>query len=249
MSKSKNNGIDPQTLIDKFGADTIRLFVMFAAPPDQTLEWSDAGVEGAYRFIKRLWKIVYSHLSEKRERLLPATETLYVNLPALTNEQQKLRRKIHQTIAKVTDDIHHRHTFNTAISAVMEMLNHLHKFNAKTELDNLLIQEAIENAVLLLSPIIPHVCETLWSALGHEGMVCTANWPKTDKKALIENEKLIVIQVNGKLRSKITVAADVSKQQLESLALADEHAAKFTENKQIRKVIVVPGKLVNIVVG
>jgi len=251
MSKSKNNGIDPQSLIDRFGADTIRLFVMFASPPDQTLEWSDSGVEGANRFIRRLWKHVYTQVNQPQFNDLPSISTLQQAGVQFTVEQANLRRKVHQTIVKVTEDIHHRHTFNTAIAAVMEMLNHLHKFedNLSSETDFLIVQEALQSAVLLLSPIIPHVCEQLWKALGQADLVCVSSWPVVDEKALIENEKLVVVQVNGKLRSKIIVAADMSKKDLENLALADENVQKFIEGQQIRKTIVVPGKLVNFVVS
>ncbi len=251
MSKSKNNGIDPQSMIERLGADTIRLFVMFASPPDQTLEWSDAGVEGAHRFIRRLWKQVFTHILSDEFGKLGSVVDLSKFSAEFNTEQQALRRKVHQTITKVTEDIHTRHTFNTAIAAVMEMLNLLHKFedSAKSQVDYLLMQEALEAAVLLLSPIIPHVCETLWSALGHEGQVCIAKWPVAEQAAMVENEKLIVIQVNGKLRGKITVAADISKQEIEDKALAEPHVQKFIEGKQIRKVIVIPGKLVNLVVS
>ncbi len=244
MSKSKNNGIDPQSMIDRFGADTIRLFVMFASPPDQTLEWSDAGVEGAFRFLKRLWRMVAI-----------ASENGVLNSSAvvqtkLNSEQQSVRRKVHQTIAKVTDDMHQRHTFNTAIAAVMEMLNQVSRFqeNAESDMDQQLLQEALQSAVLLLSPIVPHIAQKLWHKLGHEGLICDASWPKADQAALVENEKLVVVQVNGKLRGRLMVAADIDKDQLEKLAFADEGVMRHTEGKTIRKVIVIPGKLVNIVV-
>ncbi len=245
MSKSKNNGIDPQSLIDRFGADTIRLFVMFASPPDQTLEWSDAGVEGAYRFLKRLWKMV---VTAKQKGVVNIDN---IGTVKLTSEQQALRRKVHQTIAKVTGDMHQRHTFNTAIAAVMEMLNQLNRFQetVESEIDQQLVQEALQSAVLLLSPIVPHICQKLWQLLGRTEIICDASWPKADPKAMVENEKLVVLQVNGKLRGKLMVAADITKDALEKMAFEDEGVMRHTEGKTIRKVILVPGKLVNIVVS
>ena len=246
MSKSKNNGIDPQSMIDKFGADTIRLFVMFASPPDQTLEWSDAGVEGAFRFLKRVWTLVQKHLANGKTAI--DTDRLSDNLSPV---QADLRRKVHQTIAKVTEDIHQRHTFNTAIAAVMEMLNLLTRFQeqAQDEVDSMLVQEALESAVLLLCPIVPHISERLWQQLGHDDLCSTANWPKADAKAMVENERLIVLQVNGKLRGRVKVAADINKDELQQLAMEDDGVKRHIDGKTIRKVIVVPGKLVNIVVS
>ena len=245
MSKSKNNGIDPQSMIDKFGADTIRLFVMFASPPDQTLEWSDAGVEGAFRFLKRLWRMV-SLVCEAGTCDISGLDNAKLN-----SEQQALRRKVHQTITKVTDDMHQRHTFNTAIAAVMEMLNQVSKFQeaAESDLDKQLVQEALQSAVLLLAPIVPHIAQKMWQNLGHQELICDSTWPVAEASAMVENEKLVVVQVNGKLRGRLKVAADTDKQQLEKLALEDEGVQRHTEGKTIRKVIVIPGKLVNIVVS
>ncbi len=245
MSKSKNNGIDPQSMIDKFGADTIRLFVMFASPPDQTLEWSDAGVEGAFRFLKRVWTLVNKHL----EKGLVSVDVSKLS-DDLTQSQQSLRCKVHQTIAKVTTDIHQRHTFNTAIAAVMEMLNQVTRFqeNVSTEIDRMLVQEALQTAVLLLCPIVPHICESLWERLGQKGICSLASWPKADEDAMVEDKKLIIFQVNGKLRGRESVSIDISKEALEKLALADQGVQRHITGKTIRKVIVIPGRLVNIVV-
>ncbi len=239
MSKSKNNGIDPQAIIDEFGADTVRLFMMFAAPPEQSLEWSDSGVEGAHRFIKRLWRMVSEHVASGNA---PA-----VDADNLNDAQRDVRRKTHETIAKVSDDVSRRLTFNTAIAAVMEMLNEVGKLDAQTEADRAVVQEALETAVLLLSPIVPHVCHTLWEKLGHEEAVVDARWPEADKSAMVRSSIQMVLQVNGKVRAKVDVPADIAKDEVEKLALEDENVLRFTEGKTVRKVIVVPGKLVNIV--
>ncbi|NVK54447.1 MAG: leucine--tRNA ligase [Alteromonadaceae bacterium] len=239
MSKSKNNGIDPQQVIDQYGADTVRLFTMFAAPPEQTLEWVDSGVEGANRFLRRVWKLVTEHL----ELGQPAE----LDVKALNKSQQALRREVHKTIEKVTDDLGRRQTFNTAVAAVMELLNHLQKAPQEDVQDIALMREAIESVILILNPITPHICHYLWSQLGHSESIETAQWPGVDKDALVEDEKLIIVQVNGKLRAKITVAASASKDEIEALAKAQPNVQQFTEGKTIRKVIVIPGKLVNIV--
>ncbi len=239
MSKSKNNGIDPQAIIDEFGADTVRLFMMFAAPPEQSLEWSDSGVEGAHRFIKRLWRMVSEHVASGNA---PA-----VDADNLNDAQRDVRRKTHETIAKVSDDVSRRLTFNTAIAAVMEMLNEVGKLDAQTEADRAVVQEALETAVLLLSPIVPHVCHTLWEKLGHEEAVVDARWPEAEKSAMVRSSIQMVLQVNGKVRAKVDVPADIAKDEVEKLALEDENVLRFTEGKTVRKVIVVPGKLVNIV--
>jgi leucyl-tRNA synthetase len=240
MSKSKNNGVDPQGMIEKYSADTVRLFMMFAAPPDASLEWSDAGVEGAQRFLKRLWKMVSDHVLQGA---VPA-----LDVAALSEAARDLRRKTHETIAKTSDDIARRYTFNTAIAAVMELANAVQKFPAAGAQDRAVLQEALEVMVLVLSPIVPHVTESLWRALGHAGNVIDAPWPKADNAALVRSTLEIVLQVNGKLRGKLNVAADTPKEALETLALADESVQKFMEGKPAKKVIVVPGKLVNVVV-
>ena len=239
MSKSKGNTVDPQTLIDKYGADTVRLFMMFASPPEQSLEWSDTGVEGAYRFIKRLWKMAINHIN--------SGEAAELNQDDLSDAQKELRRKIHLTIDKVNDDIGRRYTFNTAIAAVMEMVNALSRAERTNATDDALMREGLETAVLLLSPIIPHVTDALWQALGHAEPLIDAAWPTSDPAALEQNEIEIVVQVNGKLRGKIKTPRDAAKEAIEAAAMAEENVARNIEGKQIRKVIVVPGRLVNIV--
>ncbi|MGB1298828.1 MAG: leucine--tRNA ligase, partial [Psychrobium sp.] len=239
MSKSKNNGIDPQVMIDKYGADTVRLFIMFAAPAEQTLEWVDSAVEGANRFLKRVWRLAYNHIE------LGATPAL--NKDALTGDQKALRREVHKTIAKVSDDIGRRQTFNTAIAAIMELVNRLYKAPSEAEQDRAILGEAIEAIVKMLAPIVPHVCHELYAALGNDDNLAFVDWPTVDESALVEDSKLIIVQVNGKLRAKLNVAADASKDEIEKLALDDADVQRFTDGKTVRKVIVVPGKLVNIV--
>ncbi|KHT63661.1 leucine--tRNA ligase [Photobacterium gaetbulicola] len=238
MSKSKNNGIDPQEMVDKYGADTVRLFMMFASPADMTLEWQESGVEGANRFLKRVWKLVHDHTAKG--------ETEALDVAALTSDQKALRRDVHKTIAKVGDDIGRRQTFNTAIAAIMELMNKLTKASQESAQDRALLDEALKAIVRMLYPMTPHICFEMWEALGQSD-VDHADWPLADEKALVEDEKLIVVQVNGKLRAKLTVAADATKEQVEALAMAEEGVTKFTSDKTIRKVIYVPGKLLNIV--
>ena len=240
MSKSKNNGVDPQMLVDEFGADTARLFIMFAAPPEQTLEWSDEGVQGAFRFIKRLWKAVYDHVSQG-----PAAP---LDKSALTEPQRALRRHTHQTLAKVTDDIGRRRTFNTAIAAVMELLNAIARFPQAAAQDRSVSQEALEIAVLALSPIIPHVTHALWLGMGRSSALIDEPWPEVDAEALQSATLQMVVQVNGKLRAHITVAAEADQAAVRAAALADVNVQKFIGTAVLRKVIIVPGKLVNIVV-
>ncbi|KXS52353.1 MAG: leucyl-tRNA synthetase, partial [Marinobacter sp. T13-3] len=239
MSKSKNNGIDPQSIIDEFGADTVRLFMMFAAPPEQSLEWSDSGVEGAHRFLKRLWRMVNEHAASGDVPALDAD--------SLNSDQKALRLKTHETIAKVSDDISRRLTFNTSIAAVMELLNEVGKLGGDESQTLAVRQEALETAVLVLAPIVPHICHQLWHALGHEEPVVEASWPEADEKAMVRSEITVVLQVNGKVRAKADVPADIAKGDLEKLALEHENVQRFTEDKTVRKVIVVPGKLVNVV--
>ena len=240
MSKSKGNTVDPLSLIERYGADTVRMFTMFAAPPEQSLEWSDSGVEGSHRFLKRLWRIVANHTPVSRIDF--AKETL-------NPDQQALRFKTHQTLEKVTDDFGRRHTFNTAIAATMELLNAVSKYaEANTsEVDKAVMQEALEISIAMLAPVVPHFCHALWSYLGGEGAVMDAAWPEVDSRALVQDTMTMVIQVNGKLRSKLDVAKDTSKEQLEALALADDTVQKFIAELTVRKVIVVPGKLINVV--
>ncbi|MFL1406080.1 leucine--tRNA ligase [Marinobacter sp. M1N3S26] len=239
MSKSKNNGIDPQAIIDQYGADTVRLFMMFAAPPEQSLEWSDSGVEGANRFLKRLWRLVREHTG--------GGPVAAIDVEQLTDARRDLRRKTHETIAKVSDDISRRLTFNTSIAAVMELLNEVAKLEPKDEQDRAVIQEALDAAVLMLSPIAPHICHTLWQAMGHEEPVVDAHWPVADESAMVRSQIQVVLQVNGKVRAKADVPADIDKADLEKLALEHDNVTRFTEGKTVRKVIVVPGKLVNVV--
>ncbi len=238
MSKSKNNGIDPQEMVDKYGADTVRLFMMFASPADMTLEWQESGVEGANRFLKRVWKLVYEHTAKgAAEAVTPAQ---------LSSQQKALRRDVHKTIAKVTDDIARRQTFNTAIAAIMELMNKLGKAPQESVQDRAILDEALKAVVIMLHPITPHICYELWQDMGLTD-IDNAHWPEYDEDALVEDEKLIVVQVNGKVRAKLTVAADISKEEVEALGLGNEHVQKFTDGKTIRKVIYVPGKLLNIV--
>jgi leucyl-tRNA synthetase len=240
MSKSKNNGVDPQALIDRYGADTVRLFTMFAAPPEQSLEWSDSGVEGAQRFMKRLWRMVHEHVSGGPA---PALE-----IDALDDAQRALRRQLHAAIAKVSDDVGRRYTFNTAIAAVMELLNALGRHAGREPQDRALRQEAFEAVVLMLSPIVPHACHALWSALGRQGAVVDQPWPAHDPAALVQEEVELVVQVQGKLRGRIRVARDLPEDEIHAAALAEENVARFVAGRAVRKVIVVPGRLVNIVV-
>lgn len=243
MSKSKNNGIDPQEVINKYGADTVRLFIMFTSPPEQTLEWSDAGVEGAHRFVKRVYKLVHDFVEATNGEDI--TDTTNLSLNAV---QKKLRRELHKTITKVTDDIGRRNTFNTAIAAIMELMNNLGKAKLETAEDKAIMQEAVRAVVLMLTPITPHMCHHLWQSIGNsDSIVEDAPWPLIDENALVEDEKLIIVQVNGKVRAKITVAADATKETVEALGLNDESVLKFTDGNTIRKVIYIPGKLLNIV--
>ncbi|MDZ7662230.1 leucine--tRNA ligase [Thiohalophilus sp.] len=240
MSKSKGNTVDPQALIDKYGADTARLFMMFAAPPEQSLEWSDAGVDGAYRFLKRLWARVQQQVEGGPAAALdPAS---------LSDKQKTLRRQVHETIAKCTDDMGRRYTFNTAIAAVMELMNALGKFEDDSPAGRAVVQEALETVVLLLSPIVPHITHVLWQALGHTGAAIEQRWPQADESALVREEVELVVQVNGKLRGRISVPVDAERNQIEQAAQQEENVQRFIEGKGIIKLIVVPGKLVNIVV-
>ena len=242
MSKSKNNGVDPQELINAYGADTARLFMMFAAPPEQSLEWNDSGVEGAHRFLRRLWRTVYEYLKQGG-----AVKAFAGSQDGLSKELKDLRHKLHATTAKVSDDYGRRQQFNTAIAAVMELLNQYDKTDTGSEQGRAVAQEVLETAVRLLWPIVPHICETLWSEL-NGAKLWEAGWPTVDEAALVKSEIEVMVQVNGKLRGKITVAADASKADLEAAALATEGAVKFMEGKPAKKIIVVPGRLVNIVV-
>jgi len=239
MSKSKNNGVDPQELIEKYGADTLRVFSMFAAPPDQSMEWSDSGVEGANRFIKRLWRQVYVHLENR-----PLEE---LDTSNLIDEQLEMRRKAYSTLQKVSDDMSRRFTFNTAIAANMELLNDLFKFHGDSQQSRAVRQESLELIILMLSPIMPHVCQELWNMLGHETALMDENWPEIDGAALVQSKIQMMIQINGKLRGKIDVAVDADDEEVKKMALENDNAKNFLEDVTVRKVIVVKGRLINIV--
>jgi len=241
MSKSKGNTVDPQGLIDQYGADTVRLFIMFAAPPEQSLEWSDSGVEGAFRFLKRLWKQAYLHIEA-------GGSIQSVDKSLLTEEQQTVRRQLHQTIQKVSHDMGVRTIFNTAIAANMELVNTLAKFTDDSDNGKAIRQEVLEAIILMLAPIVPHICHQLWLDLGHQQAVVSAQWPEVDSAALEQDWLELVVQVNGKLRGKISVPATASADEVQTRALNDEHVQRFIADKPVRKVIVVPKKLVNIVV-
>jgi leucyl-tRNA synthetase len=237
MAKSKNNGVDPQALIDLYGADTARLFTMFAAPPEQSLEWSDAGVEGAHRFLKRLWKLAYEHVQGGAVAAFAGGE--------LPEAAKTLRRQLHQTIHKVSDDIERRKQFNTAIAAVMELMNALARLDGDDAVTRSVRQEALEAAVTMLAPIVPHIAEALYAEL-RPGVAMA--WPAVDASALVQDEIELMLQVNGKLRGQIRVAATADKAAIETAALASEAAQKYLEGQPPKKVVVVPGRLVNIVV-
>jgi len=241
MSKSKGNTVDPQALIDQYGADTVRLFIMFAAPPEQSLEWSDSGVEGAYRFLKRLWRLVYLHL----ESGLP---TSGLDLSSLTEAQKTVRRQLHQTIQKVSHDMGVRTIFNTAIAANMELVNTFTKFTDDSDNGKAIRHEALEAIVLMLAPMVPHICHQLWLDLGHQEAVLGVSWPQVDEAALAQDFLELVIQVNGKLRGKIAVPASAAADEIQAAALQDAQVERFIEGKPVKKVIVVPGKLINIVI-
>ncbi len=242
MSKSKNNGVDPQSMIDKFGADTVRLFSVFASPPDQSLEWLESGVEGASRFLRRVWNAVEQHVETAELPLQVDYNSL-----ELSKAHKDMRRSLHQTIAKVGDDLGRRQTINTAIAACMGLSNELLRFNAEDATSQMIRHESLTALVQLLSPITPHISQGLWQRLGNIGQLHDQLWPQVDKAALSQNEITVVVQVNGKLRSRLTVAADIDSETIQAVALADPNVQKFITDKQIRKVIYVPGKLVNIV--
>ncbi|WP_118859396.1 leucine--tRNA ligase [Haemophilus haemolyticus] len=240
MSKSKNNGIDPQEMVEKYGADTVRLFMMFASPAEMTLEWQESGVEGAKRFLGRVWNLVYQYQQN------PAKTSL--DITALSATQKALRREVHKTIAKVSDDIGRRQTFNTAIAAIMELMNKLTKAPLESEQDRAVMAEALSAVVRMLYPITPHICFELWQALGNESNIDTAEWVKADEAAMVEDEKLIVVQVNGKVRGKVTVPATSSEEEIKEAAKADPNVAKFLDGKEILKEIYIPLKMLNFVV-
>jgi leucyl-tRNA synthetase len=246
MSKSKRNVVDPEELIEQYGADTVRMFCLFASPPERDLEWNDKGVEGSFRFLNRIWRLVTDNL----EQLEGAT--IYDGKEPLTGSLKDLHRKTHETIKKVTSDIEDRFHFNTAISAVMELVNDVNKIlgngDDKEEMIWTVVKEAVEMTVLLLSPVVPHISEEMWRMLGHDEFLLNVPWPGYREEALEKEKKLVVIQVNGKVRSKIDIPADFSKDEIEKAALENERLKKFIGDKEIKKVIVVQQKLVNVVV-
>tara|TARA_R110000868_G_scaffold4805_10_gene29868 strand:- start:17263 stop:19848 length:2586 start_codon:yes stop_codon:yes gene_type:complete len=238
MSKSKNNGVDPQEAIKHYGADTVRLYTMFAAPPEQTLEWSDSGVQGSQKFLQRVWRLAYE---------LKQLDQVELSAVALSKSDKDARRKLHETIAKVSDDIGRRYNFNTGIAAIMELMKTLTKLDLALESSRAVAAEAMDAVIRMLSPMAPHITQALWVAFGNEGLVIDASWPAVDESALVADTIQVVVQVNGKLRAKLDVAASVSKEELQAQAMADEAVQKQLDGKTVRKVIVVPGKLVNIV--
>ena len=241
MSKSKGNTVDPQALIEQYGADTARLFTMFAAPPEQSLEWSDKAVEGSHRFLNRLWRSTLTHVE--------GGACAALDIDNLSDEFKDLRRQTYQALTKVSDDLGRRHTFNTAIAAVMELMNAIAKFEDNSEQGRAVKQEALEMVVLMLAPITPHICDQLWRGLSHDEAVVDVAWPEIDESALKQDKIELMVQVNGKLRAKIKVSAEAAKDAVEAEAMADENVQKFIDGKETRKVIVVPGRLINIVVA
>jgi len=239
MAKSKNNGVDPQAMIDQYGADTCRLFMMFASPPDMSLEWSDSGVEGSHRFLKRVWRLAQAHVGQGSHAPL--------DVAALDDEQKAVRRAIHLAIKQASQDVGQNHKFNTAIAQVMTLMNVLEKASQATAQDRALLHEGLETVTLLLAPITPHISHELWQQLGHTDAVIDAGWPVLDESALVQDSLQLVIQVNGKLRGQIDMPASASREEIEAAARVNENVLRFTDGLTIRKVIVVPGKLVNIV--
>jgi leucyl-tRNA synthetase len=239
MAKSKNNGVDPQSMIDQYGADTCRLFMMFASPPDMSLEWSDSGVEGSHRFLKRVWRLAQAHVGQGSHAPL--------DVAALDDEQKAVRRAIHLAIKQASQDVGQNHKFNTAIAQVMTLMNVLEKASQATDQDRALLHEGLETVTLLLAPITPHISHELWQQLGHTDAVIDAGWPVLDESALVQDSLQLVIQVNGKLRGQIDMPASASREEIEAAARVNENVLRFTDGLTIRKVIVVPGKLVNIV--
>lgn len=245
MSKSKNNGVSPKEMIDQYGADAVRLYLMFAAPVEATLEWQESSLEGAYRFLRRLWTQVNTFVAKAQE--LGVTD--FTLDPASLNAQQKaLRLRLHNTIAKVSDDIERRQAFNTAIAAIMELMNEYNKAPMENQGDLAVMREALRAVVLMLHPFTPHLCLAAWSLLGETSAIDFESFPVADESARVASTKLIVVQVNGKLRAKLEVAADADEASVREIAFADENVLKFLEGKEPAKVIYVPNKLLNIVV-
>ena len=240
MSKSKNNGVDPAAIIESHGADAVRLFMMFTAPPEQTLEWSDAGIDGAMRFLKRVWKLVADHAA------LGAVDAL--DRAALTSAQKDLRRKLHDMLARISDDFGRRHNYNTAVAACMELVNALAKFDDRSPQGRAVLDESLSALVRVLSPIVPHAAHELWFALGNSTPVIDAEWPEPEADARVSDSIAMVVQVNGKLRGQISVPAGATQDAIIAVALADETVQRFLAGAAIKKQVVVPGKLVNFVV-
>jgi leucyl-tRNA synthetase len=240
MSKSKNNGVDPQAMVDKYGADTVRLFSMFAAPPEQSLEWNEAGVEGMSRFLRRFWREVTTHAAQP--------DHPEVDVAALNAAQKTMRRQLHEAIQKVGDDYGRRYSFNTAIAALMELLNHVSKFDDRSDQGRAVRHEVLQTMVLLLNPVTPHVSHHLWQVLGNpETLLEDLPFPQADPAALVRDAVTLAVQVNGKLRGTIEVGVQTPKDEIEALALAEPNVAKFMDGMTVKKIIVVPGKIVNIV--
>jgi leucyl-tRNA synthetase len=243
MSKSKGNTVDPQEMISKYGADTVRLFILFAAPPTQDLEWSDQGLEGSHRFVQKIFRLVNSFISDTN-----GADFSHIDLTGLNAVQKEIRNKVYTTLEKVSDDLDRRHSFNTAIAALMELTNSLVRFD-KTDANSLSIKyEAINILLKMLSPITPHICHHLFKSLGNKEAIVDSVWPKVDKKALVKDEIEVVVQVNGKLRAKISCGVNLENSELEKLAMQDDNVSRFISDNEIVKIIIVPNKLVNIVV-
>jgi len=240
MSKSRGNTVDPQNLIDQYGADTVRLFTMQAAPPEQSLEWSDSAVEGAFRFLKRLWARVQAHVETGKAAALERGK--------LTETQKALRHAVYSALNKVSDDMGRRFTFNNVVSANMELLNELNRFDDSSAQGRAVMQEALEIMVLMLSPVVPHICHALWQALGKQEAVVDCRWPVVDEAALVVDSVTLVVQVKGKVRGKVDVAADAGQEAIEAAVLADENVVRHVGGRPVKKIIIVPGKLVNVVI-
>ncbi len=240
MSKSKHNTVDPDEMIDKYGADTVRLYILFAAPPENNFDWTDAGVEGAHRFLKRVWNLVLDNLE-----LIRGVEYSKKDFKNLSEEDQKIRRKLHQTIKKVNDDIMRNYQFNTAIASIMELVNELYSYKSKNPK---VLKEAFENLILMLSPFAPFIADELWRRIGKDGYTIQYPFPEPDEEALIEKTKEIPVQINGKVRAKITVPADATEEEVVKTALENSSVKKWIEGKQIVKTIFIKGKILNIVV-